>query len=246
MNVIPAIDLKDGNCVRLFQGDFNRQTHYHSDPTAIARGYENMGCSDLHLVDLDGAKSGAQRNRALVEDIVAASSLAVQLGGGIRERESVRDWFAAGVHRLVIGSLAIVEPARVKDWMTEFGADRFVLALDCRCDDSGTPWLTTHGWTRMTKLTLWDCIEQFKVAGLQQVLCTDVSRDGAMSGPSIALYQEFVSRFPDIALQASGGVRDLNDLQALRKLGASAAITGRALLDGCITPAEILSFQQSA
>jgi phosphoribosylformimino-5-aminoimidazole carboxamide ribotide isomerase len=246
MKIIPAIDLKDGNCVRLYQGDFNRETVYHSDPTVIARRYEEMACTDLHLVDLDGAKSGRQGNRALVRQILANAQLHVQLGGGIRDRDAVNDWFDAGVQRVVIGSLAVTEPERVMEWLREFGADRFVLALDCRCDEQGTPWLTTHGWTRTSATSLWDCLDQFARAGAPQVLCTDVSRDGAMTGPSLELYREFVARFPAIPLQASGGVRNLADLQALRDIGAAAAITGRALLDGCISATEVLSFQRSA
>ena len=246
MIVIPAIDLKDGNCVRLFQGDFTRETHYDDNPSAVAQRYEKLACTELHLVDLDGAQSGTQRNRGLVQSILKTSSLNIQLGGGIRDRDAVRDWFDAGVQRVVIGSLAVTEPARVQQWMREFGADRFVLALDCRCDDHGTPWLATHGWTRTSAVRLWDSVDQFTRHGLLHVLCTDVSRDGAMTGPSLELYREFIERFPAIALQASGGVRSIDDLQALRDLGAAAAITGRALLDGCITAEELRSFQQSA
>lgn len=246
MKVIPAIDLKNGSCVRLLQGDFARETHYHDDPAQIAQRYADLACTDLHLVDLDGAQSGTQTNRRLVQQIVAASPLAVQVGGGIRDRESLRQWFVAGASRVVIGSLAVTEPATVSAWLDEFGAARIVLALDCRCDHSGTPWLTTHGWTRTSSMTLWDCIENYGAKNVQHVLCTDVSRDGAMTGPSLSLYQDFIARFPGISLQASGGVRHLQDLQALRGIGAMAAITGRALLDGCITQAEVASFQQNA
>lgn len=246
MNVIPAIDLRAGRCVRLLQGDFERETHYHDDPATIAGAYQEMACTDLHLVDLDGARDGKPGNRELVERIVATSSLAIQLGGGIRSREALQNWYQHGVRRAVIGSLAVTEPGRVVDWVSEFGADRFVLALDCRCDDSGTPWLTTHGWTRQAGITLWECFERYWQCGVRQLLCTDVARDGAMSGPALALYQTVIARFPGIALQASGGVRNVQDLQDLRALGADAAIVGRALLDGCLTPAEVASFQQSA
>ncbi len=246
MKVIPAIDLRAGNCVRLYQGEFDKETQYSDDPAAIARGYRELACSDLHVVDLDGAQTGDQRNRELVRGLVADSGFAVQLGGGIRDRQTVQQWFDAGVQRVVIGSVAVTDPATVARWMQDFGPERLVLALDCRCDADGVPWLTTHGWTRQSGVTLWDRVEDFRQAGLQHVLCTDVSRDGAMTGPSLTLYREFIARFPEVALQASGGVRNLGDLEALRATGAAAAITGRALLDGCISAAEVASFRPSA
>ncbi len=246
MNVIPAIDLRGGNCVRLFQGDFDRETRYSDDPLAVARRFLDMGFRYLHVVDLDGAKSGEQVNRDIVAAIVADSGLDVQLGGGIRDREAVVGWLDAGVRRVVIGSVAVSAPDRASGWLEDFGADRFVLALDCRPDDDGTPWLATHGWTRQSDVTLWDCVARYEAAGLAQVLCTDVSRDGAMTGPSLDLYREFVVRFPGVALQASGGVRGMEDLEALREIGASAAITGRAMLDGRIDGDEVASFLRSA
>ncbi|MCB1845279.1 MAG: 1-(5-phosphoribosyl)-5-[(5-phosphoribosylamino)methylideneamino] imidazole-4-carboxamide isomerase, partial [Halioglobus sp.] len=200
----------------------------------------------LHVVDLDGAQSGRQVNRECVRQLVNDSGLKVQLGGGVRDIETVIAWLEAGVQRLVIGSLAVTEPDTVMNWMHEFGADRFVLALDCRCDESAVPWLATHGWVRQSSVTLWDSIARYDEVGLRHVLCTDVSRDGAMSGPSLVLYREFRQRFPGLALQASGGVRNIGDLDSLRELGASAAITGRALLDGCISAQEISSFRQNA
>lgn len=246
MKIIPAIDLKDGNCVRLYKGDFAQQTHYSSNPLDVARQYRDMGFTDLHIVDLDGARSGTQKNREQVEQLVADSGLAVQLGGGIRNEDSVRSWLDAGVCRAVIGSLAVDDPDTVRGWMQALGGDRFVLALDCQPDDAGVPWLATHGWTRATGVTLWDCVAAYRDAGLQHVLCTDISRDGAMSGPSLGLYREFVERFPDIQLQASGGVRNIADLEAARAVGAAAAISGRALLDGCISKTEVTSFLRGA
>ena len=246
MKIIPAIDLKDGCCVRLFKGDFAQQTHYSAEPLVVARQFHDYGFRYLHVVDLDGAQSGKQTNRERVQELVSESGLSVQLGGGIRDIEAVNTWFEAGVQRLVVGSLAVTDSSRVLEWMGEFGADRFVLALDCRCDDDGVPWLATHGWVRQSDVSLWDGIARYEDAGLRHVLCTDVSRDGAMSGPSLALYREIRQRFPAIELQASGGVRNIEDLGELRNLGAAGAITGRALLDGCITAQEIASFQQNA
>lgn len=242
MLVIPAIDIKDGNCIRLYQGAFDQPTQYSSDPPSVAHRFEAMGFSHLHMVDLDGAQSGVQKNRELVQQIAATKKFDIQLGGGIRNAENLRSWLEAGVSRCVIGSIAITDPASVKDWFAEFGTDEIVLALDVRLDDNGTPFLSTHGWTRASDITLWQCVNDFSAAGLKHVLCTDISRDGAMSGPNIDLYCEFIERYPDIDLQASGGVRNLADLKRLRDAGAAAAITGRALLDGQITKEEISSF----
>jgi len=246
MKIVPAIDLRGGRCVRLFKGDFAQETTYSDDPPAVARRFRATGFDYLHVVDLDGARSGNQDNRDIVARIVADTGIDVQLGGGIRDRDAVAAWLAAGVARVVVGSVAMTEPERVAGWMAEFGPDRVVLALDCRRDDAGEPRLTSHGWTRDTAVTLWEGLERFADADLKHVLCTDVGRDGALSGPAVDLYREFASRYPDIALQASGGVRDIADLEALRELGIAAAITGRAMLDGRISDGEVQSFLQNA
>jgi len=244
MRIIPAIDLKDGKCVRLFKGDFEQTTEYSRDPAAIGRRFSALAVEDLHVVDLDGARSGAQQNAAIVTEIARESGLQVQLGGGIRSREDVARWLDSGVARCVVGSIAINEPGRVKEWIAEFGGDAVVLALDVKLDDAEIPWLTTHGWTRDSEVSLWDCLDAYSDAGAVHVLCTDVSRDGAMSGPNFALYAEILQRYHTLQLQASGGVRNLDDLEMLRELGLPAAITGRALLDGEITEAEVASFRQ--
>lgn len=245
MQVIPAIDLKDGKCVRLFQGDFDQRTDYGDDPIEFARKYQAIGFTDLHIVDLDGAQSGWQRNRDIISAIVAESRLTIQLGGGIRNTETVAGWLEAGVTRCVIGSCAVTDAGLVKDWCSEFGPERIMLALDVRIIDE-SPRLATHGWTMNSELTLWQCLDDYQSSGLQHVLCTDVSRDGALSGPNLDLYAEIIRRFPAIKLQASGGVRNMADLGNLNKLGAHAAITGRALLDGRITEMEIRSFLRAA
>ena len=245
MNVIPSIDLRGGGCVRLLRGDFSRETHYSGDPVDIARRYRQAGFRHLHVVDLDGARTGKQQHQELVAKIADASELSVQLGGGIRNRDSVSSWLNT-VSRCVIGSLAVTEPAVAADWLREFGPERIVLALDIRWHRRTAPILATHGWTRSAELTLWQCVEQFGDAGLRHVLCTDTGVDGALTGPNLTLYREFRRRFPEISLQASGGVRDLGDLQALRDLGCSAAITGRALLEGRIAEEEMSSFLRNA
>lgn len=246
MKIIPAVDLKNGKCVRLFKGDFAKTTEYSNDPVSVARRFSELDVRDLHIVDLDGARSGEQLNKGIVRSIADLSGLDIQLGGGIRDTSAVADWLSNGVKRCVIGSMAITDVATVREWVLEFGGDHLVLALDVNLRDDNTPMLTTHGWTRDAGLSLWDCIDAYGDAGIQHVLCTDVSRDGAMTGPNLKLYAEILQRYPGLSLQASGGVRDIGDLKALRARDVPAAITGRALLDGAISAAEVSSFRQSA
>jgi phosphoribosylformimino-5-aminoimidazole carboxamide ribotide isomerase len=245
MKIIPAIDLKDGKCVRLFQGDFDQATEYSSDPAEVGRRFSALDVEDLHIVDLDGARTGKQLNGVIVAAIARATGLAVQLGGGIRSRVDVSGWLDNGVSRCVVGSVAIREPDTVIGWVDDFGPDALVLALDVRTDDGGAPMLTTDGWTRSAGSLLWDVLDVYDDAGIRHVLCTDVSRDGAMRGPNFELYVEILNRYPTLQLQASGGVRDIHDLELLRELGVPAAITGRALLDGKISEEEIASFRRS-
>jgi phosphoribosylformimino-5-aminoimidazole carboxamide ribotide isomerase len=246
VNVIPAIDLQAGKCVRLFKGDFDKSTEYSDDPVAVARSFAAMQTTELHIVDLDGARSGTQSNRETIATIAAETKLAIQLGGGLRNLETLEDWYAAGVARCVVGSLAVTAPDTVREWFARFGADKIVLALDVNLDEDGLPLLTTHGWTQPSKTSIFECIAAFREVGLKHVLCTDVSRDGAMTGPNIDLYARILDRYPEIRLQASGGVRDIRDLEQLRQSGIPAAITGRALLEGEITAQEVVSFQRSA
>jgi phosphoribosylformimino-5-aminoimidazole carboxamide ribotide isomerase len=172
--------------------------------------------------------------------------MSVQVGGGIRDKATVQEWLDSGVTRCVIGSLAITEPDAVKSWLVQFGGDHIVLALDVNIDDGGVPLITTHGWTTPSNTSVFESIEDYGGLGLRHVLCTDVSRDGAMAGPNYELYEHILGRFPDLQLQASGGVRDIRDLEMLRDMGVPAAITGRAVLDGKITAEEIASFRQDA
>ncbi len=246
MRIIPAIDLKDGKCVRLFKGDFDKTTEYSNDPVEMGRRFSALDVEDLHIVDLDGARSGKQQNGAIVQAIASETGLDIQLGGGIRDRSAIADWLDGGVSRCVIGSMAITEIPTVTEWLAEFGSDRIVLALDVKPGDDGTPMLTTHGWTADSGVSLWECIDRYAGAGIKHVLCTDVSRDGAMAGPNVELYVDTLRRYPDLHLQASGGVRNIDDLTELRSHGVPAAISGRALLDGEITTREVASFRQNA
>ena len=242
MLIIPAIDVKAGRCVRLYQGRFDAVTDYSGDGVAIAQRYADYGASLLHIVDLDGAADGVPGNAAMIRDILSATQLDVQVGGGVRTREVALALFEAGVTRVVVGSIAVTDPAEVSDWLVEFGPDRIVLALDVRVDEQGEAFVTTHGWTRATGHRLDDVIAGFRQAGLRHVLCTDVSRDGAMAGPNVELYRRVVAHHPQVRLQASGGVRSAADLAELAAAGAHAAIVGKALLDGHIGPEEMQPF----
>ncbi|NGX15654.1 1-(5-phosphoribosyl)-5-[(5-phosphoribosylamino)methylideneamino]imidazole-4-carboxamide isomerase [Wenzhouxiangella sp. XN24] len=243
---IPAIDLKDGRCVRLYQGRFDQVSEYEACPEDLAGRYLSLGVDWVHVVDLDGARDGAGGNREVIGRMAGLARGRIQVGGGIRTAGDVEAMLAAGVGRVVIGSAAAERPDEVAGWFPRFGAARLVLAFDVQIDDDGVPWCRTRGWTEDAGLSLWDAIEAYQEAGLQHLLCTDVARDGAMTGPNIALYTECTKRYPEIRLQASGGVRDLADVEALRATGASGAIIGKALLDGRITDEEIRSFLQNA
>lgn len=232
--------------MRLFKGDFEQTTEYSPEPAAVGRRFSTLEVQDLHIVDLDGARSGTQANRRIVAEITTESGLDVQLGGGIRSREDVETWLEAGVRRCVVGSVAIDSPLLVQDWLREFGPDSIVLALDVRIANDGTPMLTTQGWTQDSGVSLWDCLDTYSKVEARHVLCTDVARDGAMSGPNLELYADINGRYPALQLQASGGVRNIDDMRKLRAAGLPAAITGRALLDGEITAAEVASFRQNA
>jgi phosphoribosylformimino-5-aminoimidazole carboxamide ribotide isomerase len=245
MRLIPAIDLRDGRCVRLFKGDFEQETRYAVDPVALAGQYRELGAEWLHVVDLDGAKSGSPVNLPLIERMRAAAGVDVQYGGGIRTAASLEQALRV-VTRAVIGSLAVTDPDTVTAWFTKHGAERLVLALDVRLDDSGAPMIATHGWTRASTLTLAAAIERYTAVGLRHVLCTDIDRDGALTGPNVDLYRDCAARWPEIEFQASGGVRNVADLAACAAAGAAAAVSGKALLEGRLTPEEIRPFLRGA
>jgi len=247
MLLIPAIDLRGGQCVRLLQGRFDAETVYAQDPLTVLEQYLALGARRIHVVDLDGARDGSQGNRAAIRRIADRAGYdAIQVGGGIRSRQVAEELFALGVARVVVGSVAVTQSDEVASWIREFGPERVVLAFDVRLDEAGTPRLATHGWERQTQTSLWDAVERYLPAGLLHVLCTDVARDGALSGPNIDLYQQCVRRFPGIAWQASGGVSAAADLHALAATGAAAVISGRALLEGRLTAEEIEPFLPAA
>lgn len=241
MELLPAIDIREGRCVRLLQGDFAQETRYPVDPVALAQRYAGLGAGWLHVVDLDGAAQGSPANLNVVRNMTRAADLKIQLGGGIRSRDDL-DRVLGVADRAVLGSLSVEAPETVASWLAELGAGRLVLALDVRMDENDTPYVATHGWTRDSAQTLWDTLEAYSAENLRHVLCTDVERDGTLQGPNLRLYTTCRQRFPDIRFQASGGVRDSRDLSDLAATGVDYAISGKALLEGRIAEEEIRSF----
>ncbi len=247
MLLVPAIDIRGGRCVRLLQGRFDAETVYAEDPADVLAQYLELGARRIHVVDLDGARAGSQGNRdTLARLVTAAPEQALQVGGGIRTRQTAEDLLSLGLARVVVGSVAVSQPAEVRTWMRELGADRVVLAFDVRLDAGGTPRLATHGWENQTDTSLWDAVEGYLAAGLRHVLCTDVARDGALTGPNVALYAEAVRRYPAVEWQASGGVARIDDLHALAATGVASVVSGKALLEGRLDPKELQPFLRNA
>jgi phosphoribosylformimino-5-aminoimidazole carboxamide ribotide isomerase len=246
MHLIPAIDLRDGYCVRLLHGDFEAETRYPTDPETLLIKYRDLGADWLHIVDLDGARGGALDNRAIILQLAAQKDVKLQVGGGLRNTTALAQVLDAGVARVVVGSAALTQAEQVQAWLKHFGPDRLTLAFDVCIDDHAVPRVMTHGWQQQSEHTLWNAVDSYVASELKHVLCTDVGRDGALTGPNIALYAEAVRRYPRIEWQASGGVRNAHDLHALAEVGASAAISGKALLEDLIPVEELQPFLPNA
>ncbi len=246
MILIPSIDLRNGRCVRLLKGDFNQETRYDLEPHELLQRYRALGANWLHVVDLDGAKDGRLANRSVIIRLASQKALHIQVGGGVRSAAVVDDLLRNGIDRVIVGSAAVEQPAEVQAWLKRYGAEKIGLAFDIRHDAQGVPRVLTRGWTKESKLTLWEAIDSYLPHQLKHVLCTDADLDGAMQGPAIKLYAEGIRRYPQIAWQASGGVRNAADLAELASLGSAAAISGKALLEEAIKPAELKPFLPNA
>lgn len=242
--IIPALDLIDGSVVRLHQGDYDQKRDYGSDPLLRLQEYQQQGAKLLHLVDLTGAKDPKARQITLIQTLIKGVQIPVQIGGGIRTQDDVEALLEAGAARVVIGSTAIKQPELVKQWFSKYGSEALVLALDVRIAADGNKYVAIHGWQEDSNQTLEQVIDDYLPHGLKHVLCTDISKDGTLSGSNVKLYREISQKYPQIAFQASGGIGQLDDVKSLKDTGIAGVIVGRALLEGKFTVQEAISCWQ--
>ena len=239
--MIPAIDLIDGKVVRLYQGDYQQKTNYQDSAKQRQDLYANAGATAMHFVDLDGAKNSNERQLDLLSTLVKHPTMTIQVGGGVRNKKDVEQLLELGADRVVIGSLAIKHPELVRQWLIEFGGEKIVLALDVKIDQDGNKTLPTHGWIEDSGVNLESLLDDYIAAGLIHVLCTDISKDGTLSGSNVQMYSELCANYPQIQWQASGGIGCLDDIKALIPTGVSGVILGRSLLEGKFTLEEAIA-----
>ncbi|MBN8864169.1 MAG: 1-(5-phosphoribosyl)-5-[(5-phosphoribosylamino)methylideneamino]imidazole-4-carboxamide isomerase [Sphingobacteriales bacterium] len=237
MEIIPAIDIIDGKCVRLTQGDYAQKKVYSKHPLEVARQFEDAGLRRLHLVDLDGARLKAVKNWKVLEVLAARTSLQIDFGGGIATEKDVQIVFDSGAALATVGSIAVKNEYEFVKWLLIFGAHRFMLGADVKDQQ-----IVIHGWTETTQLSVFDFIKKYMEKGVQQVFCTDVSKDGKLEGPSLELYRQIRARFPKLHFIASGGVSSVDDLQALEEIGCSGAIVGKAIYENRVSLADLKKF----
>ena len=245
MIVYPAIDLKDGICVRLMHGRFDAVTRYDDQPAARLTAFAAAGARWAHIVDLDGAEAGRAVQHTLIGELARAVDIRIQSGGGVRSAGDVAALINAGVARVVVGSLAVSQPETVADWLRRFGPDRITLAIDVKAD--GDRWVPAlKGWTEAAGVDLWTALDRYPPDLARHLLVTDVGRDGALTGPNLDLLGEIIRRRPDLKVQASGGVASVADLAAAAALGCDGAIVGRALYENRFTLEEALAAEGAA
>jgi len=229
IGIIPAIDLIDGKCVRLNQGDFNRKTQYSEDPVEMAAKFESQGIRRLHLVDLDGARTGIPGNLEVLRRIASTTSMQIDFGGGIRTSDTLAKVFEYGANQVSLGSIAVENPGLLREWISRFGPDRFFIGADIRGDK-----IVYRGWQSESAIHWKDFITHWTGQGINDFFCTDVERDGELAGPALELYRKMLEVFPEIHLVASGGIASMQDLEDLEKAGIHAAIVGKAIYEGRI------------
>lgn len=237
MQIIPAIDLIEGKCVRLTEGDYAQKKIYNEDPLEVAKQFEGVGLMRLHLVDLDGAKAGEVVNWKVLEKIVNKTSLKIDFGGGIKTEKTLKSVLDTGATYATIGSLAVKNRETFEEWIARFGATVFMLGADVFEEK-----IAVGGWIEKTNIDVFDFIESYMNKGVKQLFCTDIQKDGKLEGPSIELYQKIIAKFPTLQLIASGGVSQLKDLEDLRSIGCSSAIVGKAIYENKISLAELSRF----
>lgn len=244
--IIPALDLIDGEVVRLYQGDYAQKTSYAYSPVEQLKLYASQGATWLHLVDLTGAKDPAKRQLNLITKMMeAVSGVGLQVGGGIRQEQDLIDLFEAGASRVVIGSLAVKQPELIDAWLAKYGSEKIVLALDLNIDEQGNKHVAVHGWQENSGVTIEALLKRFIPLGLKHVLCTDISKDGTLTGSNTALYTELVNAWPQIHWQSSGGIGSLDDIAALNPCQVAGVIVGRALLEDKFNVEEAISCSQN-
>ncbi|NVK66866.1 MAG: 1-(5-phosphoribosyl)-5-[(5-phosphoribosylamino)methylideneamino]imidazole-4-carboxamide isomerase [Flavobacteriales bacterium] len=232
MKIIPAIDIINGRCVRLTQGDYDRRKVYMKNPLDVAKSYEDAGIQHLHLVDLDGAKASKIVNYSILEKIASETKLIIDFGGGIKRDEDLKIAFESGADKVTGGSIAVQNPTSFSEWIANYGS-KIILGAD-----SKNRKIATQGWTELADIDVIDFIQNYQQKGIEEVICTDISKDGMMQGPSFALYAEIMQR-TKIDLIASGGVSSVEDLQVLREMGCAGAIVGKAIYEGRISLQEL-------
>ena len=234
MEIIPAIDLIDGKCVRLTQGDYAQKKIYNQNPLEIAKSFEAASIRRLHLVDLDGAKAQHIVNYRVLHDIATQTSLVIDFGGGLKTDADLRIAFDNGASMITGGSIAVKDPGTFMRWINDYGPDKIILGADVKDE-----MIAVSGWTETTSIELTAFIADYLEEGITQVICTDIGRDGMMQGPAVELYQYLLDVFPGLYLVASGGVSCMDDIVALQKAGIPAVITGKAIYEGKITLEDI-------
>lgn len=235
--IIPAIDIIEGKCVRLTQGDYEQKKIYNEHPLEVAKEFEDAGLQRLHLVDLDGAKAGAVKNWKVLETIAAKTKLVIDFGGGIKQQEDVKVVFNSGAALATIGSLAVKNEFEFVKWLLTYGADKFLLGADVKEEK-----IAVGGWLETTDIWVYDFIQKYVDHGVNQIFCTDVSKDGKLEGPSTELYKNIISKFPKLQFIASGGVATIDDLYTLKEIGCSGAIVGKAIYENRISLNDLKKF----
>jgi len=230
MEIIPAIDIIDGKCVRLEQGNYDKVTLYHKEPLEVAKRFQDAGLKRLHLVDLDGAKAGAVKNWKVLESIAGKTTLVIDFGGGIKNEKDVEIVFNSGAALTTVGSTAVKDEDEFLRWLIKFGADKFLLGADVRKEK-----IAVSGWQETTDVWIYDFIQKHLDHGVKQIFCTDISKDGKMEGPAVDLYKSITSKFPDLFFVASGGITSLSDLERLKGIGCRGAILGKAIYENKIS-----------
>ena len=239
--IIPAIDLIDGRCVRLTQGDYDQKKEYSADPLDMAKQYEDCGVSRLHIVDLDGAKAKQPCNLRTLEKIASGTSLDIEWGGGIKDSVSLRSALDAGAGRIICGSVAVDNRQEFLSWLSEFGSSKIILGADVKDGK-----VATHGWLKDSGLTLAELMDWYVPAGLTQMICTDISKDGMLQGPDFEFYVDLKRTFPTVDVTLSGGISCMADIEKAAQLGLHSVIVGKAIYEGRISLKEIESWLLNA